>query len=204
MKCANDVSRRECDVLCLPRPVSCCFGAFLSARLDFANATRIAEQFVERCSTESGLKVKLLRDQTIERDFGWVCFYAPEDESILVADNAPFILDRNDGSIHVTGTAYPIEEYLESYARIGRPYPFAVPEQLVVLDGWKPGMLKISLTTTIRSATGMGLAEAKGCTDSVAAGNSVTLVFSSATDADKFCSDAQQLGALARRSIRYH
>jgi hypothetical protein len=35
----------------------------------------------------------------MERDFGWVFFYAPEDESILVAGNAPFIVDRNDGSM---------------------------------------------------------------------------------------------------------
>jgi hypothetical protein len=100
-----------------------------------------------------------------------------------MAGNAPFIVDRNDGSIHVTGTAYPTEQYLESYACVGRTYPFAVPEHVVILDGWKPGMLKISLTKLIRSATGTGLAEAKRCTEGVLAGRSVLLTFASAADA---------------------
>jgi hypothetical protein len=171
--------------------------------MDFETATRAAERHIARCEAESGLKLKLFRAQTLERDFGWVFFYGPEDESILVAGNAPIIVDRNSGTIHVTGTAYPVEDYLESYARIGRTYPFAIPEHLVILEGWKPGMLKISLTKAIRAATGMGLAEAKDCTDSVLAEKSVTLAFPCAADADNFCYEAQRLGVLARRLTRY-
>lgn len=46
--------------------------------------------------------------------------------------------DRKDGSVHPTGTAHVIEEYLQSYAGIGRTYPFAIPEPIVVLSGWNP------------------------------------------------------------------
>lgn len=171
--------------------------------MDLETATRTAKQYIARCEAESGLKLKVLPAQTLERDFGWVFFYGPEDESILVAGNAPIIVDRNSGAVHVTGTAYPVEEYIESYARIGRTYPFAVPEHLIILEGWKPGMLKISLTKAIRVATGMGLAEAKDCTDSVLAGKSVTLALPNAADADRFCHEAQQLGVSARRLTRY-
>jgi hypothetical protein len=74
---------------------------------------------------------------TIERDFGWVFFYGLSDSSIKVAGNSPFIVDRKEGAIHVTGTAFPLERYLESYDRVGWTYPFAVAEHLVILDGWK-------------------------------------------------------------------
>ena len=36
---------------------------------------------------------------------------------------------------------------------------------IVEISGWRPGFLKISCTTTLRAATGLGLAEAKAVTD---------------------------------------
>ena len=65
----------------------------------------------------------ILSKETIECDFGWVFFYAPKDQSVLVAGNVPITVDREDGTVHLTGTAYPIEHYLESYARVRRSYP---------------------------------------------------------------------------------
>jgi hypothetical protein len=176
----------------------------MSSALDLERATRIAEEYLERLNANGEFEVILHRRLTMEREFGWVFFWGPSDPLILVAGNAPLIVDRKDGLIHVTGTAYPTEQYIESYARVGRTYPFAVPEHLVILAGWKPGMLKISLMKIIRSSTGRGLAETKNCVDEVLAGRSVTLTFPTATDADKFCADAQRLGALARRETRYH
>ena len=29
--------------------------------------------------------------------------------------NAPIIVDNRDGSVHVTGTTYPLEKYIEEY-----------------------------------------------------------------------------------------
>jgi ribosomal protein L7/L12 len=172
--------------------------------MDLDMATEIAEQWVARCAADSRLKLKLHRGATLERDFGWVFFYGPEDTSILIAGNAPIIVDRKSGSVHVTGTASPLEEYLETYARAGRTNPLLVPEYLVILEGWKPGMLKISLTKAIRAATGKNLAEAKDCTDSLLDGKAVTLAFPSAADADRFCCDVETLGVLAQRTTRYH
>jgi hypothetical protein len=170
---------------------------------DLQAATRIAEDYVDQLSTDSGVYVTLFKEQTIEREFGWAFFYGPGDPSIMVAGNAPFIVDRRDGSIHMTGTAYPIEQYLESYARVGRSYPFAVPEHIVVLDGWKPGILKVSLTKLIRSASSKNLGAAKHCTDELLAGRVVTLSFPSVVDADSFCAEARDLGALAKRETRF-
>jgi hypothetical protein len=171
--------------------------------VDLDLATKIAEEYVGQLKTNGEFQLVLLSGATIEREFGWVFFWGPSDPSIMLAGNAPFIVDRRDGSIHVTGTAYPIEEYMESYSHVGRTYPFAIPEHRVLLTGWKPGILKISLTKAIRSATGKGLAEAKHCTDEVLARRPVALTFPTATAADKFCDDAQQLGAVAKRETQY-
>lgn len=114
-------------------------GAFLPRAVDMDLATRIAEEYLARLNAEGTPQLCLFREQTIERDFGWTFFYGPSDSSIIVAGNAPFIVDRKGGSINVTGTAYPTEQYLESYAHVGRAYPFAVPEHAVILEGWKPG-----------------------------------------------------------------
>jgi ribosomal protein L7/L12 len=176
----------------------------VSTAIDVATAIQIAEEYIVRLNTEGDLRIKLFREETVEREFGWVFFYGPQAESITVAGNAPFIVDRTDGSIHATGTAYPIEAYLESYARTGRTYPFAVPEHVVILEGWKPGMSKVSLTKEIRTATGKGLAEAKNRTDSVIDGKAVTLTFPTAAEADEFRGKAQNLGVPAKCETRYH
>lgn len=58
-----------------------------------------------------------------EHDFGWVFFYDgsvhaktgnPQD---MLVGNAPLIVDRQDGRLYITGTANPVEHYLEEYRR---------------------------------------------------------------------------------------
>lgn len=58
----------------------------------------------------------------VEEDFGWAFCYQgkaylesdnPEDGCLI--GNCPYIIDRHDGSIHIVGTAYPIEHYIEEY-----------------------------------------------------------------------------------------
>lgn len=58
-----------------------------------------------------------------EHEFGWVYFYDSSkhvqtaNESDRLVGNAPLIVDRNDGRLYVTGTARPIEHYLDLYRR---------------------------------------------------------------------------------------
>ena len=67
----------------------------------------------------------ILDQFTIERPYGWVFFYdskrhqetgAFED---LVAGNAPILVTKHDGAVHVTGTAHATEHYLDNYERTG-------------------------------------------------------------------------------------
>jgi hypothetical protein len=58
-----------------------------------------------------------------EHDFGWVYFYdgSRHVETGKAGDalvgNAPLIVDRTDGKLYMTGTAHPIEHYLQEYRR---------------------------------------------------------------------------------------
>jgi hypothetical protein len=58
-----------------------------------------------------------------EHDFGWLYFYdssrhieSGDDRDVLVG-NAPLIVDRIDGNLYITGSARPIEYYVEEYRR---------------------------------------------------------------------------------------
>ena len=86
--------------------------------MDFQAAHEIATEYVRRLAVESGLTLALFENATLERDFGWVFFYESEHRDELLAGNAPFIVDRRNGSVHMTGTARPTEEYLDDYARL--------------------------------------------------------------------------------------
>lgn len=149
--------------------------------LDPAGAAQIAGRYVYGVSRDAGVELRVLEDQTIEREFGWVFFYGPADESILLAGNAPFIIDRRLGSIRPTGTALPIETCIQTYEATGRTFPPGLPGYAVTIEGWEQGASefgKIALTKLIRSARGYTLSEAKACTDDVTEGRDVILTFS--------------------------
>ena len=65
--------------------------------------------------------IVILDEHTIEKPWGWVFFYQSRrsretgDERWLVGGNAPYIVNRHDGSLHETGTAHPIQHYIREY-----------------------------------------------------------------------------------------
>ena len=63
----------------------------------------------------------LVITRTAEHEFGWVYFYNSR-EFVETGDflhslvgNAPFIFNRTDGKLYSTGTARPIEHYIEEF-----------------------------------------------------------------------------------------
>jgi hypothetical protein len=87
------------------------------------DARAIAERYLAELASSSSIELALLDEYTMETDFGWVFFWnsakAKETgnyEDDLVG-NAPFIVDRRDGSVHDTSTAEPIEDIIKSYRR---------------------------------------------------------------------------------------
>lgn len=91
-----------------------------------------ARQVGEGTMQPAGGTPMILDENTLELDFGWVFFYQSKeylehgDIHALLLGNAPVIVDRVDGTVHVTGTAYPIEHYVEVY-RKARGAPGGVP-----------------------------------------------------------------------------
>lgn len=62
-------------------------------------------------------------EATQEHDWGWVFFYesrqylkSREPKDAFVG-NAPFIVNRHTSEIVETGTAYPVEHYVQEYER---------------------------------------------------------------------------------------
>src|SRR5687767_12345676 len=80
-------------------------------------------------SKEGDVQLVLKLDKTIEKGFGWVFFYNSKqfiesgDFSDRLIGTSPIIVDRQDGSLHETGTAFPIEVYMSRYEKYGSVYP---------------------------------------------------------------------------------
>ena len=92
--------------------------------IDRPAAVLAAQAFVSALRRGDQADPLVLRDDlTIERPFGWVFFYDSaryvdtKDRRFAVNGNAPIIVDRQDGSVHPTGTARPIDEYIATYEK---------------------------------------------------------------------------------------
>lgn len=149
-----------------------------------------AEDYLTSLEKSSpGLSFHILEDATMEFSHGWVFCYQSKaflksgDPSDALAGNAPIILDRRDGSLHETGTAGGLEDYIQNYEDTGDPHTEAIPA--LVISGWREGAQKIEATRTINHSTSLGLAESKACVDNALDGVSTTIEmddFNSAAD----------------------
>jgi hypothetical protein len=89
--------------------------------IDRDTAQRIAAEEIARMKPPEGDQITLDDAATIERPFGWVFFYTSrryeqtKEVSNMLFGNAPFIVDRRDGSVHYTGTGRPVERYIAEY-----------------------------------------------------------------------------------------
>jgi len=96
--------------------------------LSLADARKIAEAYLKSIEPEVGLELVLLDEATMEQSFGWLFFYNSRsfvetgNFSDCLAGNAPLIVSRADGAIHVTGTAFPIEHYISNFLATGDPH----------------------------------------------------------------------------------
>jgi hypothetical protein len=93
------------------------------------NAKKIALEYVAERQAASNCELEIIDDLTQEEEFGWVYFYdskkyiETDDPKFAVGGNAPFIVDAKTGKIELTGTAHPVEYYLERYKVHGTCYP---------------------------------------------------------------------------------
>ena len=77
--------------------------------------------------SDGSLELRILDEHTIEADFGWVFFWQSQrfletgNFSDQLAGNGPLIVDRRDGTVHRTGTAHPVEHYVQQYLQNRQP-----------------------------------------------------------------------------------
>lgn len=63
----------------------------------------------------------VLEEETIVKEWGWVFFYQSKkyietgDIGEMLAGNAPYIVNKKNGQLHVTGTAEDIEYYISEF-----------------------------------------------------------------------------------------
>ncbi|CAJ0816927.1 hypothetical protein LMG19087_02923 [Ralstonia wenshanensis] len=87
--------------------------------IDQWQAESIASHYLDDLGREIGVPLAMVRRQDLP--YGWLFFYnsitylQTGEIGAMLAGNAPFVVDVLDGSIHVLGTAHPVEVYLKEY-----------------------------------------------------------------------------------------
>jgi hypothetical protein len=88
--------------------------------MDFKKAAALATAWVEiLCEGEA----RIVRGATIAKPYGWIFFYQSKEfldngtASAQLVGNAPIIVNRNTHELRVTGTARPLQYYLEEYEK---------------------------------------------------------------------------------------
>jgi ribosomal protein L7/L12 len=82
----------------------------------------------------------------------------------MLVGHGPVLVARNDGSVFETGSAFPVEHYVEALKACGDPY--GEPTENVKITGSREGANKVDATKLIKSKSGLGLAQAKSVIDS--------------------------------------
>lgn len=98
--------------------------------LTHATARELASKHVATASAdlEHGDELVIVDDATLEREWGWVFFYtsrlwlATGDLRYALGGNAPLLVERESGALHVLGTAHPVEAYVAAFERYGHPH----------------------------------------------------------------------------------
>lgn len=78
-----------------------------------------------------GDELILVDTATIEKPYGWIFFYTSKrwretgDAAFVLAGNAPFLVERESGSVVLFGPGYPLEDAIKAYERCvrdGKPF----------------------------------------------------------------------------------
>lgn len=85
-------------------------------------AIGIAEEAIKRYPAEDDDEIIIEREPR-EESFGWVFFYNSRrfldtgDDSYALTGNAPVVVMRETGEVRGTGTAKPLDEYLDEFRK---------------------------------------------------------------------------------------
>ena len=97
--------------------------------MTYEEAHKIVQTHLNELSEGEDYKLVIIDNATINNDFGWVFFYnsnkyiETHNFSDMLVGTAPIIISRKDGSMHETGTAEPVEYYIENLKKYGKCFP---------------------------------------------------------------------------------
>ena len=97
--------------------------------MTYEDARKKVEIYIQILSEGENYALAIVEDATIEKDFGWVFFYnskkylETKNFSDVIVGNGPILVSKKDGKLYETGTAYPIEHYIENFEKYGTCYP---------------------------------------------------------------------------------
>ena len=91
--------------------------------IDREQASAIAGEHVAKLSLNfhQDDQLVIVHEATIEKLYEWIFFYTSKrwletsETRFAVAGNAPFLVSRDTGQVHVFGTANSIDRYIEEY-----------------------------------------------------------------------------------------
>jgi hypothetical protein len=85
------------------------------------DANQVALSYLTKLEQEFGEPLGLANSETLDKSFGWVFFYNSKayletgDFGSMLGGNAPFIVNKSNGEVVITGTAKPVEDYIADY-----------------------------------------------------------------------------------------
>lgn len=91
--------------------------------IDIKDALGVVNRKINIIGNISGIELQIMHEQTIDRQFYWVFFYNSKtfletgNLSFALAGNSPLIVDKINGEIFETGTARPIDFYMERFEK---------------------------------------------------------------------------------------
>lgn len=89
--------------------------------LSYEIALAMARVHVVGLAVQSGHDLQLNFNHIVQKEYGWVFFYNTKaylesgDSRQGLVGNAPLLVDRKTGKLHVLGTVHPLNRYLECY-----------------------------------------------------------------------------------------
>ena len=86
-----------------------------------AEARQKVEEYLRQKYSGKSYELVVMDSLTREEDFGWLFFFNTRefaetgDMNSALGGNAPLLVERESGELHQTGTAHPVEHYLQIY-----------------------------------------------------------------------------------------
>ena len=162
-----------------------------------------AQEIIEQRLAGSNPPVLIMPETTIEKDWGWVFFYNSKeylegrDDDGWLCGNAPYIVERSTGMVHETGTADPIEFYIDNFEATGDPY--GKPGNGITILSAQESHDLMAATKLLHQHCALGLMVARKKLQSVINGDIVELLASDPEKAKLLCDQLRKAGFNTRR-----